>query len=138
MNQTTTASSSSAGRPAYNKVMPGSPVSVSTNPSSPPPAAVAASTKEPAYIPGLRDYDPQYRSRSAPPRKVVGTWYADSALTRSGIFTDQTPSNPVLMHRRYPSVSDRQRTRWSTETRDQFTNKVVTPRTRVPPSAVSP
>jgi hypothetical protein len=99
---------------------------------------VAASTKEPAYIPGLRDYDPQYRSRSAPPRKVVGTWYADSALTRSGIFTDQTPSNPVLMHRRYPSVSDRQRTRWSTETRDQFTNKVVTPRTRVPPSAVSP
>eukprot|EP01033_Poteriospumella_lacustris_P007999 gene7999-5756_t len=83
MNQTTTVSSSSAGRPAYNKVMPGSPVSVSTNPSSPPPAAVAASTKEPAYIPGLRDYDPQYRSRSAPPRKVVGTWYADSALTRS-------------------------------------------------------
>lgn len=126
MNQpSSSTSSSSAGRPAFNKVMPSSPISVSTNPSSPPVSAVAATAghvhvKEPAYISGLRNFDPPYRARSASPRQVVGSSYADSTAIRTGLYTDQTPSNPVLMNRRYPSVSDRQRTRWSTETRDSF------------------
>jgi hypothetical protein len=114
-------SSSSSGRPAASKVMPPSP-------SSPPLPAINGQVKEPTSIPGLREYDPKYRARSASPRHVVGSSYADSTAIRTGLYTDQTPSNPVLMNRRYPLVSDRQRTRWSTETRDSF---AWTPRHRV-------
>jgi hypothetical protein len=33
---------------------------------------------------------------------------------------DDTDSNPVLMHKRYPYVSKKQLGRWTTESSDQF------------------
>jgi hypothetical protein len=41
-------------------------------------------------------------------------------MKNTGLYIDHTTSNPVLLHRRYPSISDRQATRWSTETQDKF------------------
>lgn len=36
------------------------------------------------------------------------------------MYVDDSASNPVLINRRYPEISDRQTTRWSTETKDAF------------------
>lgn len=69
------------------------------------------------YIPAERDAE-AYRSRSAPPRRLVSSEFDLHIKPR--MYVDDSPSNPVLLHRRYPAISDRQTTRWSTETKDSF------------------
>jgi hypothetical protein len=88
------------------------------------------------YIPGLRT-DNQYRSRSAPPRRMLGhdsdrnirvshfrffsfAFFLFVLAYQAKMYVDESNSNPVLVNRRYPEMSDRQATRWSTETKDSF------------------
>lgn len=78
---------------------------------------------------GLREYEPNYRARSAPAMRrlsqgIVSGTGGGLELHRAGMYVDQGRSNPVLVNQRFPGVSDRQTSRWSTESRDNFRSPV--------------
>lgn len=70
-------------------------------------------------IPGLREED-SFRSRSAPPRNHLGYNHFDSHFSKARLFRDESASNPILVNRRYPAITDRQTNRWATEASDNF------------------
>eukprot|EP01039_Chlorochromonas_danica_P004751 gene4751-5207_t len=84
-----------------------------------PPRPAGIERDDRMLIPGLRSPPNEIdmsRSRSAPPRRLLSS--SPPAVMK--LYGDEQRYNPVLLNRRYPSVSDKQSTRWATETMDSF------------------